>query len=769
MNIFFLSGKKQLRKTLSATKNGISKTNYPLIKMFTSTKVEVNTITNFYKVLKQQATTGSCLLKGILKTPLKNETRAGATNSTDETSFLVIDLDNADYSSPEAFLEAHNINTSCVIQYSASAGLNNTLSCHLFFMLASPTTPGVLKNYIWCLNLENEDALQLSKSKTAIKFPIDVTVNQNDKLIYIATPKFIGMKDPLAKNRIYLHKGAQDTLVLPKLPPADKTYKVIKKKLKALRIADGSVPEKLTTKTLFGYQNVATDSSPLKMTGIKTEREFTYFNINGGDSWGYYHHNDSPRVICNFKDEPQLLTELVFPEYFANFSDTDLGEDGIYPSPDDPNITFLAFIDKDDSKYYRGTLNTVTEELELSATNSRQIFDNFCRLHKIPTPPEIPEWRQITDMSEETKIIDKTNRTINLFRLPYYLKPENQKAVEFPQITKLLHNLFGEGEELTRFYNWLAVIVQYKIKTKTAWVINGVFGTGKGTLREILGKLLGRYCVMQRASQLNDQFNEHLEYALICFFDEADTDLFTSSKVVESNLRNYITEPKISIRKMQKAPYEVESRVNIIFNSNSETQPVTIPAGDRRFNTTAFRTTKIIWTDAEYDACTSHEELCGFAYFLQNYKADKVLARTTLENENKAAIQGRSTTSVDELATAILKGNLSILIDALPDVRTLNTPSATVGLAGVYVDLMKEIAKHIKQDQKNPWKMTRDDLFIIFRYCIGTVPQGANKFTSYLRHHGIATKRIRFDTGLQYGIAVNWKVSEDDKELLEKL
>jgi hypothetical protein len=43
------------------------------------------------------------------------------------------------------------------------------------------------------------------------------------------------------------------------------------------------------------------------ITEMKAERGFVYFNLNGGDSWAYYHPESNPDYIYNFKGEPSYL------------------------------------------------------------------------------------------------------------------------------------------------------------------------------------------------------------------------------------------------------------------------------------------------------------------------------------------------------------------------------------------------------------------------------------------------------------------------------
>jgi hypothetical protein len=48
-------------------------------------------------------------------------------------------------------------------------------------------------------------------------------------------------------------------------------------------------------------------------------------------------------------------------------------------------------------------------------------------------------------------------------------------------------------------------------------------------------------------------------------------------------------------------------------------------------------------------------------------------------------------------------------------------------------------------------------LLTIFQYRVGKeVPESPNKFTSFLKHHRIYTKRIRVGNRTMYGINVEW-------------
>ena len=49
---------------------------------------------------------------------------------------------------------------------------------------------------------------------------------------------------------------------------------------------------------------------------MKRARGFVYLNLSGGDSWAYFHPEDNPEYIYNFKGEPVYRTKEIAPEYY---------------------------------------------------------------------------------------------------------------------------------------------------------------------------------------------------------------------------------------------------------------------------------------------------------------------------------------------------------------------------------------------------------------------------------------------------------------------
>jgi hypothetical protein len=60
-------------------------------------------------------------------------------------------------------------------------------------------------------------------------------------------------------------------------------------------------------------------------------------------------------------------------------------------------------------------------------------------------------------------------------------------------------------------------------------------------------------------------------------------------------------------------------------------------------------------------------------------------------------------------------------------------------------------------------KVTRDELAVIFTHCIGKVPEGTYKFSSFLRHHNIHITPMRVGEEIIRGLRIDWQLTEEDR------
>ena len=97
MQITFLQANVPLTKKFTKLESGeYDKDSYPFVRNFTSHSDNVNTVDEFADVLKKHASFDHCLLKGNVLKPLKDEPRAGSTDPTAETEWVVFDVDGMD-------------------------------------------------------------------------------------------------------------------------------------------------------------------------------------------------------------------------------------------------------------------------------------------------------------------------------------------------------------------------------------------------------------------------------------------------------------------------------------------------------------------------------------------------------------------------------------------------------------------------------------------------------------------------------------------------
>lgn len=768
--------KLPLTKTIRKTATGFEFESYPKkVAKFNSHTIDVKDIIEFAKVLNERITSGMCLLKGLINKKLENESRAGSTETRDKTEWVCFDLDKAPFKTPDEFMKAVNLHdVTYVVQYSSSYGLpgNDALSCHIFCMLDKPMIAPILKDWLRYLNLNTEelrDALTLSDMRHTLKWKLDITCCQNDKLLYVCAPTFVGMKDPIKPSeRVQFVKKARSVLNTERVAvhSPEALNKIVRELVNEKRVAM-QLP-KLSAKTvIIGEYEVQNKPGEMVITeGPRYERGFVYFNVNGGKNWSYYHPEGNYELIHNFKEEPCVRTKDVFPDYYKDCVKKAAEANS---RPTEGGDQLLAFRDCHTASYWHGTYNEEARTVRLFPAKSELQIEHFLLSHDRNPLPFIPLHARIFDPTSD--VVFDTDAmpypTVNLYMPSDYVrnarKLKEPNLGGCPTIARIIRHVIGDGDILEHFYNWLAVIFQHHTKPGTAWVLHGVQGTGKDTLVDrILTPLFGKAWVATRnQTELNSDFTGWLEYAIIAHIREIEIDSLENGKAVESKIKNYITDVTVPIRKMRTDSYEAKNFTGFIFSSN-KSQPVRISEDDRRFNVGVFQTKKLTVTIQEMEV-TIEEELEAFANYLNSRSADRKQAMVPLRTQDRESIIALSMTSADHVARYLRDGNLEGLWESMPDEKTIEelygmTSLAT--LANAYAGLMKRFLKDYIE--KRPSRATREELGMVFQYCIGNVPNATpNKLTQYLAHHGLITSKMRIHDRLQMGVEIEWFASEE--------
>ena len=703
-------------------KNGF--TPYPHVKNVTSHEetIPLNTtgLAMFEKLIRHHGDQGHCLLKGNLKRHIDNESRAGKTDRVAYSNLLVLDIDGIKlpgHTNPKTYTGA-DVKTlakavmrelppevqdcSFVAQASASLGLKgDKVSLHIFILLSHAMPSKAMKLWLQNCNFESHlfsSQLELSSNGHSLKYPLDVSVADNSKLIFIAPPTFEdGTHDPFSApaERVVRVSGITETLDLAKLMgniSPEVVYQKSNEHKNKLRTQRGfrAKKEKLSYATVDNRQEEILDNPDRMSIAISDDSNppFIRCNVNGGDSNAYYFKLEDPTYMFNFKGEPIWSIEKADPDFYRSLFDVyeaEMEKEGRANFP-------IALRDFYTDTYYNGVfdpnLNQFSDDFPLMPCASSSI-EGFMRSHGRSKPDYVPDARVIFDPSsnEDAVNLEKIPYHINMFRKTEYMLANRKHAPlgmgdsqmiaeSCPLIHKLMtHILGGSALEVEHFTNWLAYIFQTKKKAMTAWVLQGVPGTGKGIFyTKVLRPLFGNEHVPMRALQnIEEQFNLYMRQALFLVVDEFHMASANSGTMkIADKLKNAITENTMTIRAMRSNQVEMPNFTNFIFLTN-RMDAVKIEEGDRRYNIAPRQEQKLenVYPEVIDGIDDIKSELHEFAALLRAYRVNKQLVRTPIANNAKAQMAQVTMSVMEEFFAAVRNGNLHFFLDIL-DINLTN-------------------------------------------------------------------------------------------------
>ena len=801
MKITFLKAKKPLVKEITSEESKP----YPLVKNFTSYEEEITInkkgLTKLFRVMSTAAEQGHCMHKGPLKRPLIDESRALMSDRSAPTQLLVLDIDGlratpgddlqamADrivLQLPELFHDC-----SYIVQASASLGIKkNSVSLHLFFLMDMLVHPKTLKDLIRMINYECEflaEQITLSANGQSLSCVLDPSVADNSKLIYLAPPKFTGVKDPYPENRFVKVDRRQAVLDISSSLIGVNPEKV---HTLGLQIKDNlrkksNLPKrvgKLSTVNVAGESHEVLQN-PDKMT-IQISRvsePFVNCNVNGGDSGGYYFILTNPHYMYNFKGEPIWEIEKADADFYRSIFEI-FGDKIDADTKKKPVVLRDFYTDTFYNGVYDETKQQFSEDYPLTPTNKNSLND-FLKSHGRAALDYVPDARVVFDPSSDKGIdLDTVPYSVNLFRkTPYMLQPqENVKELSYgeaiqvakicPNFYNLTMHILGDGKpEFEHFMNWLAYIYQNKRKAMTAWIFTGVPGTGKGLFtHKILKPLFGeQQTPMRSLENIEEQYNLYMRTALFLIVDEFRMADSGSVGKMADKLKHQITEPTLTIRAMRTNQIELPSYTNFIFLTN-RADAVKIEDSDRRYNVAPRQETKL--EVAHPNLLTNLEALEHELYIvsgvLDKFKVDARMAHTALENDAKKEMKEVSMSILEEFANAIRTRNLEYFADVL-DIPLTNTFDAGgISTAQRYV---KDWLARSDEQQVIPlahFKVVYDAL----TDSRNTISQ--REFSKRMSRLSIKTARKRVSkdrsAGIPRGVVLTWKIDNNVKEQLIK-
>ena len=767
MQISFLSASDHtpLTKRFALENGSLTKTSYPMVRNFSSTTYDIDTIQQFYDKTIEHAEQGDCLLKGKLNRVLSSESRAGSTSSIDSTQWVLFDLDNIiGFTSVEDFIhsvlspEFHDC--SYIVHMSSSAGIkdNEALNCHLAFFLDREMPAPILKVYLEQLNYTSaalHPQLELSACGSSMKYPLDITTCQNDKLIFIAPPVFDGLDDPVAERIRLVQKGSDHVqLALPTVNP--EIVRNTKDELIAqLRKAAGLKAKKIQYKSQGEIEYVA-NPDEAAITGVRKARGFVYLNLNGGDSWAYYFPEDNPEFVFSFK-EPGIAYRLkdINSHYYRSYK----SEMGQTQDKELPEVVPFVFRDLRTDQYYNGTYNTVTGKHDVHKVSTKSRMTDFMLNHGQEMPKRVEDWTRVFDPTNP-RTINFSNKWINTYVPTEYVLKPNVDVTEPPELISRIikHVVDYDLDAYDNFINWLACVFQYRTKIGTAWVFTGTEGTGKGLLFDyIIKPILGAaYCPQKGMETIEESFNAWIETCLVMNFNEAR--LVDSKQVsrILNKLKNMITEPYLTVRGMRQDGFEVPSYCNLIFTSNYN-DAIKLSLEDRRFWVAPRQNQKLIITQEEVESLK--DMLFDFAGYLANYDTDLSRARNIELNDAKIEMANASQTSHDQYFAALEKGDLDFFAQFL-------TTQPDTDSAYSYYEY-EAVIKRWLEGRGAPMKCYREEFHLVYNYIQNDrYKMSQNKFVRACTHNNLTLKKMRRhdDSSFTTGLEITW---ECDPEMAE--
>jgi len=799
---------------LSLSKHHISHNTfqpYPQVKKVTSFEHDITDIEELYEAISSHAAKGHCLLKGNLQRPLVEESRAGVTNRSAPSQLLVLDFDGIRLNENK-FSPYWNINTeklkniaeelvkclpselqniSYIAQASSSIGFkSDAISMHIFMLLDIPIAVKTIKLWMQHVNYNNnafKEQLELSVNGQSLKYPLDVSVADNSKLIFIAPPTFQDSRnDPFMSSDdriIYVAKQTQQlalaSLVANLSPQA--IYEQSQKIKNQLREKNGlsKAAEKIKIMQVDNQsQEVLLNPDKMAITvADTTNKPYIRCNINSGDSNAYWFNLENPVYMYNFKGEPIFLLEKADSDFYQSIFEIFESEMQKEGAPEQP----VVFRDFNTDVYWNGIYNPTSNDfLELKPT-SRNSIEDFMRTHGRPAPDFIPDAMMSFDPQNSGPSVDLSTLPyrINTFKRTMFMKNaiEPQEPIELgyatkltekcPTIYKLIKHILGDGQqEVERFINWLAYIYQTKEKAKTAWVLSGVPGTGKGVFAyQVLRPLLGEeQAPVKTLENLEEQFNSYLQQALVCVVDEFHMASSAAMQKVANKLKNQITEPSVTIRKMRSNQIEVSNFTSFIFLTN-HVDAVRIEPGDRRYNIAPRQETKLLekHPDIVDQFKLIPKELLHFAGALSTFKYNESLVRMPVDNEAKQMMKTASLSVFEEFCDAIRGGDVLFFTDIL-DIKVTN-----VMMSGD-IDAAQRLVKAWLSDAEKKYYsvIPAENFRLVYNVYTEATPRiSLNEFRKRLQRNNIEITRKRpaqaagnANATVLRGVVCDWDVDE---------
>lgn len=333
---------------------------------------------------------------------------------------------------------------------------------------------------------------------------------------------------------------------------------------------------------------------------------------------------------------------------------------------------------------------------------------------------------------------------------------------KYPHIEALFKNILPDGEELDYFLNWLSYIFNTNSKARTAILIKGAQGTGKGVLfDQIIEYYVGKnYCLTLSNDDLNNNFTpKRLDTSLFVLGNEIKGD-FRDGNTVYEKLKMYITDPTIRIEEKGVQSRTVNSYFNMLFFSNNSV-PLQIQGSDRRYSIFETETRKLDEVANDDFGLTIEKfikeikkERDNFLRDLICYKYSKERATVPLETEAKERIYRASMTKIEILVDKIKKLDKNFFVNDFAELLESYEYDELLTLSNKYqimqnpnlTKMAEVLFKSIYDDIFKGSRINNKTLIFLYKIFVSSVDNNTKMGTSLNSHFGSST----VSNGLRY-------------------
>ena len=220
---------------------------------------------------------------------------------------------------------------------------------------------------------------------------------------------------------------------------------------------------------------------------VRDEGNYLRFNVNCGDSCGYYVDKRTPHIVWNFKGEDPFLLDVADPQTYPALLQNCADHIGRTDSGHKP----FAFRDMRTDTYYHGFMNPTRSAIAwIEHAKPHSIKDFYADFGYA-----MPQCHYIFAPHDDRQI-DLNDRFINRYNQPRLFArvvdiPKHYRGAELggaaqvkdlcPTLYKIIHSIVGsDDEEFEYFFNWTAFIIKHKTRALTSYILHGTQGTGKG-------------------------------------------------------------------------------------------------------------------------------------------------------------------------------------------------------------------------------------------------------------------------------------------------